>query len=74
MIAAVAARAADPAPSGPASGDVLLLDSVGRAVPTPVHSLHESLRPRSETERAYQTPTPQKGVPFPLEELRALQR
>ena len=74
MIAAVAARAADPAPSGPASGDVLLLDSVGRAVPTPVHSLHESLRPRSETERAYQTPTPHKGVPFPLEALRALQR
>lgn len=69
LIVALTARAADETPSEPVSGDVLLLDSLGRPVFKPVESLPEGLRPRSESERKHQTPTPQRGVKQP-EELR----
>jgi hypothetical protein len=55
-------QAAEQMLAEPASGDVLLLDSLGRPVPTPVDSLPQGLRPRSEAELKYQTPAPQQGV------------
>ena len=59
--------AAEQAAPEPASGDVLLLDNLGRPVRTPVDSLPQGLRPRSQTELKYQTPEPQKGRKPPEE-------
>ncbi len=52
---------------------MLLLDNLGRPVPTPVESLPQGLRPRSQTELKYQTPTPQKGIKLPPEVQEKLQ-
>ncbi len=46
---------------------MLLLDNLGRPVHTPVESLPQGLRPRSQTELKYQTPAPQKGRKLPQE-------
>jgi porin len=67
LITAPCVQAGEAAVDAPASGDVLLLDNLGRAVPTPVDSLHEGLRPRSQSELEHQTPPPQKGSKAPEE-------
>lgn len=67
IAAAQGAWGAGPTPAEPASGDVLLLDSLGRPVQKPVDSLPEGLRPRSETELKDQIPAPQKGSKRPAE-------
>ena len=61
LVAAPIVRAAEQTPAEPVSGDVLLLDNLGRPVRTPVESLPQGLRPRSESELNHQTPQPQKG-------------
>jgi hypothetical protein len=68
LFAALAARgagASEEAPIEPPSGDVLLLDSVGRPVEKPVESLPEDLRPKTESELKQQTPDPRKGQKLP---------
>lgn len=60
--AALTAYAADTSPSTSPQGEVLLSDSLGRAVKAPVDSVPEGLRPKSAVGLKYQTPVPQKGV------------
>jgi len=67
IVAASSIWATEQTPSDPASGDVLLLDSLGRPVKKPVDSLPQGLRPQSQTELKYQTPTPQRGRKPPEE-------
>jgi porin len=65
LVAATGAQAADPAVVDPPSGDVLLLDSRGRPVPTPIENLHPGLRPGTQTDLNYQTPPTHKGSKAP---------
>jgi hypothetical protein len=67
FIAAASVRAAETTVAEPPAGDVLLLDSLGRPVPTPVERLPEGLRPRSEANRNNQTPPTHKGAKAPEE-------
>ena len=65
LICATAAQAAETATTEPVSGDVLLLDNLGRPVPTPIESLPPGLRPKTPTDLEHQIPPPQKGSPAP---------
>ncbi len=67
MAAAVTVHAAEQSPSGAVQGEMLLSDSMGRAVKVPMESVPTKLRPSPTIGLKYQTPATQRGVKMPSE-------
>jgi porin len=75
MSTALTVSAADPSPSDPPAGEMLLTDDLGNAVRTPTESVAQGLRPSSAIGLKHQTPRTHKGLKLTgevLEKLEAL--
>jgi len=69
-VPAVTAFAAPPDPSGSASGDLLLLDNLGRVVRVPTNEVPSALQPPASVGLQQQLPNPTAGASLPVEILR----